>query len=370
MEWGATGAGVRVTLATNAAGDIRLRLLSDKPDIQYIVPPQGGTLVCSDLLQEMTTRPKPGPRPGFGLISKRTTFGRCARQSIREAGAVLDSAPPRQCVFLTGTLPGSTDASLRALAAWSGWVVQTVLQWARDYAAGARLFGVWEYQKRGALHLHLVVQGRSETAVRQLLARWRQRWLLILDSLSARSGVDMYEREKGGSWRTDKSKVRVDAQRVEKSVSRYLSKYLSKPGKAKKNSRRYPPSSWTVCTRSLRQAVKHAHLKCTVQRLSLADAHSLFETIGGFLAEQSKKTFVVESAWDKRFKGLTVLTEPVRAWFLFQEIAASVRALGGEVEGVETVRRGGAWLAAEVLGVTRFLQSGDSAPRASPALAV
>lgn len=321
---------MRFVLSTNCAGDIRLQTLRDKVDMQKRAPVTVPPLVCSSQFQELTTAQRTGPAPGFGKISTRNTFTRYAKTLIREAGALLDNGP-RECLsFLTGTLPGSTDDALGALAAWSGWVIRTVEQWIRDYAPGALFFGVWEYQKRGALHLHVCVRTQQPNESKLLRARWKERWRKVIDAVSKKSQIDLWKRKDGLSWNTSKWVLRTDAQQVEKSVANYLGKYLSKGSSTARKRCECPPAAWWFCPRVLRAKIRALRHKLELRALSLAAAIDLLELAAGRVAEQAVKVFSYVSPYDVSVKGVVVLASPTMAGAMFRELSLVFGVLAGE----------------------------------------
>lgn len=320
---------MRIKLSCNAAGDVRLICLRDKKHMRKIEAPQGALLVCSPEVQEMTTGKVKGVKVGHGKISTRNTFTRYARQRLREAGAVIDSGPLSSCVFLTGTLPGSTTEACAALAGWSGWAIQTVEQWLRDKCPNSVYFGVWEYQRRGALHIHLCVRTSSKLEADNIKALWKARWILILDGIAEKSGVDVYARKDGGTWKWDKEEVRVDAQTVEKSVGNYLSKYLTKGSVKKRMGCDFPPSSWSFVAKPLLAVVAQSRLEIEVSQVSQHTAIALFERIGGEVVSTVDKCFAYSLPFDVTGKALIALAKPVQASMLFDYIAGAMRCLLG-----------------------------------------
>lgn len=320
---------MKLRLTCNVAGDMRLQCLRDTPHRQHAPATSGGALVCSSKFPEMTTGKSGAPRHGYGSISKRNIFGRAARKTVRCAGAVIDELPRENTVFLTGTLPGSTDAACAALAAWSGWVVATILQWLRDYAPNSKVFGVWEYQKRGALHVHFVVACAESRQASFLLRSWKCRWIRILDSLVMRSSTDVYGRAQGGTHSGHKYRTRTDAQRVLKSVGCYLAKYLSKGNANKRRRCNYPPSRWFFCTRAVRQIIAAKERLVEVSNLPPLQALELFERLGGEIAACSASVFLYSSSYDAMFKGLIALNKPIRTSMIFDFLSAPLRCLRG-----------------------------------------
>ena len=324
---------MRLRLSLNAAGDMRLQCLRDKK-----APPKprvlsGTELVCSAQLQEMTTPRTKTPRPGFGALGSRQRFTRVARTLIREVGAILDDGCRQELVFLTGTLPGSTHDALVALAAWSGWVVQTVQQWIRDTTPGSSFFGVWEWQRRGALHLHVVVRTSSRQAAGMLKQLWKARWIRVLDSVGQRSRVDMYGRQDGGTWVSSKWVVRTDAQTVEKSVASYLSKYLSKGSVKGMNTAAVAPVTWWFCQRTLRTQRLERRREVLLEELSPPCAVDLYQRVSALVVEPVLSAFAYSSPYDAMVKGIVALYKPIHASLMFDHLAGILRVLGGGTRG-------------------------------------
>lgn len=328
-----------VVIKANAAGDFRLRLQRSKHAGVYVKTESDAALVCSPKVQVMTTGDVERMRVGYGGLSTRTAFGRDARQLMREVGQVLEQGELSQCLFLTGTLPGSTEIAKETLARWSAWIVRNVAQWVRDTVGTVQYFGVWEYQRRGALHLHLCVRVSSNSHANTVLSRWHQVWCRILSALSTKCSVDLFQRKDGSTWKDNQTVVRTDAQRVEKSVGRYLSKYLSKGCTARMSAATYPPSRWWFCSKELRQIAVSLRQELRVERLSLCTALDLFEKIAGEIVGQKRPAFSCTSPVDARFKGITALLAPIECGLVFKQMAAVLGILQPSPERSERRER-------------------------------
>jgi hypothetical protein len=204
---------------------------------------------------------------GFGALPvKPTTFGiNAKRQLLRHGGALEHHAPPEECLFLTGTLPGSTEDSFRAIAEWSGYIVHRLKAWVAKHEKSKMDFYCWEYQKRGALHLHYCVRVRDDEHRRHILDGFRDWWIQILHRVGEFARTDMFRKNSGKTWLDDLSKVRAIAEVCRKSPARYLAKYLSKSASPQKgNARFFAPSRWWGTSRALSAA---AALLSTCQTL-------------------------------------------------------------------------------------------------------
>jgi hypothetical protein len=174
---------------------------------------------------------EPSLKPGYGGTPKSTRFGLNAKRTIQRASGVFDhdKIPKSELIFLTGTIPGGTRAAFDAVAKWSSWMIKGVKTWLSNLGVVDNYsMYCWEYQKRGALHIHYLVWVPSDETRKMVMAGWKEKWAQLLDSVGERSGIDIWEKADGGTWKHWKHKLQAPAQVVIKSVGSYLSKYLSK----------------------------------------------------------------------------------------------------------------------------------------------
>lgn len=197
-------------------------------------------------------------RPGLGPITKD------ALSRIRHLGGCFQDDSRYRQVFVTGTLPGSTDAAMEAFGRLSGYVIKLIQTYVPRslgvHAEELRYLWVWEHQRRGALHLHACFECPDVEVAKKLVSLWRQIWNSVLSAASAKapSGVDVFARRYGGTHREDESKWQSDAQMVKKSVRRYLSKYQSK---GSSGGSRFRPSRWYGASKSLRVSCRSRTLE-------------------------------------------------------------------------------------------------------------
>jgi hypothetical protein len=208
-------------------------------------------------------------RPGYGDIPKWTKFGLNARRTISRCGGALDQmvGHPSEIVFLTGTIPNGYDDGRLMASAYSSWIVRSLKHWTQKFIEDNHDFYVWEYQKRGVLHLHMAIWVKDAVAREGVLAGFQMAWYRILDKLSKATGVDMLYSSDRVNLREDPSKLQAYAQEVYASATQYLAKYTSKQmgdygwteGKGL-----YPPVRWWGCSRpllcSLRERTSHSEL--------------------------------------------------------------------------------------------------------------
>lgn len=232
-------------------------------------------------------------KPGFGSACRPKQFTKLARRRVQECVSVMEETYGKRCVFITGTLPGSSKRAMQALASFSGLVVQRFTQWLRDSGAGESWVLVWEFQKRGALHLHAVVASDDVLVLRKLERGFWKYWVGLVVRISQLAGVDLFETVNGGSWFALRRVVKANCRPVTKSVARYMSKYLSKGPTGRgadvrmAEDRAYPLSWWGAAKALRRQAVARSGVVVSML-LTGAKAQDAFERIGGWLAGASQ----------------------------------------------------------------------------------
>jgi len=204
---------------------------------------------------------------GYGLISSRpTSFGLNAkRQLIRSGGALETEASPQECLFLTGTLPGSTEDAFKAIAAYSGYIVNSLKAWIAKRVTQKLDFYCWELQKRGALHLHYCCHIPCESDRLYILGEFRNWWIQVLSRVGDRSNCDLFRKNSKLTWLSNLSKVRAVAEVCRKSPARYLSKYLSKSARRPRGrARAFSPSRWWGTSRPLKKLLESLTDVCEI----------------------------------------------------------------------------------------------------------
>lgn len=224
---------------------------------------------------------------GFGRLPRPTEFGVSARRQVKRLSAVLDGlvAKPEELIFFTGTLPGSTRDSMLALSQWSGFVIHRLKAWMHDIDSRYKCLFVWEWQRRGALHLHMAVHCDKEEHRREIFDGLRARWFDLLGAVSDRSGVDVFRRAGGrGTWKDALHKCRARAEWVRKSIGAYLGKYMSKAvGPTGAKSRYFYPSRWWGSTQNLKELEKAARTEDEYFCSSTGQAEGAYNRVSPFL---------------------------------------------------------------------------------------
>jgi hypothetical protein len=224
---------------------------------------------------------------GFGLVPKPTVFGLNARRQVKRLAAVLDglAEKPSDVIFFTGTLPGSTRDSMLAISQWSGFIIHRLKAWIHDQDSRYNCLFCWEWQRRGALHLHMAVYVNDNTKRIGIYNGFKQKWIDLLETVSDRSGVDVFRRSGGrGTWRGHFDRIRARAEWVAKGVGAYLGKYLSKgiapSGCLQKG---FYPSRWWGSTQGLKNLEKAARTEDEYLCSSTGQAEAAYNDMVGLM---------------------------------------------------------------------------------------
>lgn len=148
-------------------------------------------------------------------------------------------------VFLTGTLPGGTQESFDAMSQHSGYLVKMFQTYLARYASAPakelKYLWCWEYQKRGALHIHAIVEAQTPEIAGRVMLGFPALWAKLLRLVDSKVSCDLFERKDGGTWRHSPEIWQTKAVPVEKNAANYLSKYVSKKKHAMNQ---FFPSRW------------------------------------------------------------------------------------------------------------------------------
>lgn len=228
-------------------------------------------------------------RAGYGKLGKPTSFGAYARRSLLEAGQVMDRhfVEPDKMHEVTCTLPGSTDEAMLVLAANSGWIIDRFTKKLYKLlgnkkskkGADAWWFYVWEWQKRGALHLHFAFGHDDKERGKEIAESLLQYWWDLLKYLSEKNSVDLFARSSADirkhtpwvtTWKNSPHKWQGHTAPIQKSLAAYFSKYAGKSCevKVRKSSAgnvsqpsyvsnaKYHPVRWWGSSRAVKNAIK------------------------------------------------------------------------------------------------------------------
>jgi len=195
-----------------------------------------------------------GGRLRFPAYPKRyTAYG---RNLTRDAAHMLQTYPSGLCFFLTLTVPTSTEEGCKVLSAGSGYLVDRITGWLKRRILDEQYVYVWERQKRGSPHLHIMFRAMPFDKAQNVYSVLRRQWHKILCDLSEESGVDLFLSDRGGSWKQQPQSLNVDVKVVKRDFAAYISKYISKGESAEGATQWFNPGRWWGCSRSLRAVVQ------------------------------------------------------------------------------------------------------------------
>lgn len=210
------------------------------------------------------------------------TYSRKAREKMRRVGYAAEYLYPvvADWWFLTITYPTEDPECCNAIADNSDWIVKELKNYLRKYETEETAFlYCWERQKRGTLHLHYGVYlpaARSLGFSGEVFHRWAQ---AHVHKLAARTGKPIWVSRWGFDWSTRPEKLQAYAQPVEKSIARYLSKYVSK--KSGKHSLDWAtlsaPKRWTGYSRNLHKKVEELTIESRKDYSNYQTARNSFE---------------------------------------------------------------------------------------------
>lgn len=236
-------------------------------------------------LQHASQTPK-----NFGEPYRKTVFGKRARRSLLEAGQVVDTACGTNAWVVTLTLPGNTRKAKDALANYSSYILNRLLQVLRRFKVPMYEFSVWEWQERGALHLHICIAAKHEDIsmieLEAICHRIKDKWYeVLLEMITTKPvtrgnwtgnlpGIDMFEcrgstKNKHKTWRyrPDIWERGWDIQPIKKSVAKYFAKYASKEAKSGNGfeiQKGLNPSRWWGSNKLVKDEIKNFRYDYTV----------------------------------------------------------------------------------------------------------
>lgn len=279
-------------------------------------------------------------KPGWGIQSPRNReFRPSARNMVRRLAAVLEQSVPREkLAFYTLTLPGSTKESIREFAKWTGYIVNRLNTHLNDRFGNLLRLSVWEHQKRGALHLHGVLALPDGVTLENFAIIIQEFWRKILLDLSKQIKVDLFARNKWQSWMDKWEQIKEYAcltQPVLKSVSRYLSKYLSKGnGAIESLSEDYPPPSrWWSTSRKLTALLEKSIVSINPLRCSHEELEELLPVVMELINSYSAWASPLSNPFSQEWIGVISRGDYEHQISLFQTLSQFLEEwLGAESE--------------------------------------
>ena len=206
----------------------------------------------------------------------RLSLSRYGRRQILRAGSCFDTSETTERLLLTGTLPGTGNRAHKALAEYSSYASKTLTNWLTRRSPGCKWMYTWEFQKRGALHIHLVVEVPLSVS-KYVKAHFKDEWNRILRSICNKSGTNLYA--KTATYSHSDKATQADVTVCDRETSRYISKYISKSSAHAKAFGRFPPKTWYQISRSLLRSLKDRTVVYEVEGLSYSQALCSWQNI-------------------------------------------------------------------------------------------
>ena len=227
-------------------------------------------------------------------------FGVKQGQKIRESGAAIDLLMEKQggaARVITLTLVGDTKEAFECLAVNSAYIRNRLFQVLRDNFKDCKnYFFVWEYQKRGALHLHICLWHKTPNLAAKAGAQIVQKWYEVLQDIQDKTGVDMFVRRDKKTY-THKKKWQSRNEPMRKSAGGYFSKYASKASNKKERqhiyhlAKKYPPSRFWGSSQSVKNIVKAEAFEFRFESHKSECSEKYYDGIRAIVAEFEIKAY-------------------------------------------------------------------------------
>jgi len=228
-------------------------------------------------------------------VNKKRHFGNAQRRALLRTGAVMSRLYPNsgQTYEVTLTIPGSTTAALKCVAAHTPWLTNRLMQVIRDIErkTGITLswFYVWEWQKRGALHMHMALGSSDGQLAKRAADEIEYRWFELLLELRKMTGIDVFARSYGGTWRDQPSEWQSHVAAIAKNLAAYFAKYASKDKDTREAERngtpvRFYPRTWWGRSRDLAVAVREQTIKICLGFLTEDEAATWYQRLDEVLS--------------------------------------------------------------------------------------
>lgn len=320
--------------------------------------PQGietssASLDITSELRDSFPEPVSKQKPGHGGDPKPTKFGNNARRTLLRAGGALEllHGGAKRVLFLTGTLPGSTDTAMDAIARYSSYIVDRLKTWLYDNGGSSYAMYVWERQKRGALHLHYAVYIDESQDGRRIYHGFKGYWYKLLCAVSTKSGVDLFAKKRGGSWKSNPKVVQAKAVWCNRSVAAYLSKYLGKRVNCTGGggwAPTYYPVRWWGVSRPLLAKLREATTERIFYSMSRRQAECFYTDISAWMENTSDKCY----SYTHRYTGSAVtvayntLNTGEQIWHLMRTTQMSLKEFSNSSSDMELINT-------QLLGIVR-----------------
>jgi len=220
-----------------------------------------------------------GNRWRFRPVGSRFTVH--GRNMIMDAAHIQEHEGVGKPYFVTLTMAGGTRMAYAAMAAGAGYIMDRLNRWLRYRVEDGCYCYVWELQERGAPHLHFVFRLPPGESRAVFACHLKTQWRKILGDVSDESGVDLFARSDGGTWRGNVKYPRIRVDEIKHSYASYISKYASKNKSKGGSLSAFKPARWWGVSAPLRKKVRARRLEVY---LPLPDLGTGVELAEGLIA--------------------------------------------------------------------------------------
>ena len=239
-----------------------------------------------------------------------TRFTNSARNTLKDAAHIIETSSSGQGVFVTLTLPGGTQAAFDVMSAASGHVVNRLNTWLNRWIESGLYCYVWELQERGAPHLHYLMRLPESMKQARFLALIKAEWRKILCEISDSSGVDLFERANGGTWRHSLRYPKCQVKKVRYSYVHYLGKYLSKTKSKSGSKTTWHPGRWSGVSYPVRRKINELRFERIIPIKSVESCIEEIKALSLVLAGAALGTFLYAGIPHGEIDALSVSFKP------------------------------------------------------------
>lgn len=212
-----------------------------------------GARSALDLRRKVQTGVK--KKGGYGATPRKSKFTMRGKYWVMDGAHVLETQPDTWAMMCTFTYPGGTLEGYQAISKYSAEIVNKLCIWLRKHSANGEYVYVWEVQKRGAPHLHFLLRFDPAQSVASFVVGAHREWRKILLDLQDKTGIALFESATGENWQERLDLPVCDFRKIDHSVAKYLSKYLSKVRTKDGAAQSWQPSQWWGISTALKKQV-------------------------------------------------------------------------------------------------------------------
>lgn len=189
-------------------------------------------------------------------VPRFTSWTTNARDYVRDAASCIEKYSKGVCYFATFTIPGRTENCVKVVSAASGYIVDRFTGWLRDKIVDGLYVLVWEVQKSGAPHVHIMFRLQGDEHIVDMYTEMRAEWHKILLKVSQDTKVNLLTTDPKRVWMVLPKTVNCNYKVVTNDYAAYISKYMSKAQSKADGSFSFRPGRWWGLSDPLRELVK------------------------------------------------------------------------------------------------------------------